>query len=1256
MRQAVALTVLIALLPGCREQASPPPSSAVAPHEETTDREYLCRATGAPPALDGDLSDACWGGAEPSPVFYTLGPCPEKAASRMRVRFLCDGACLYVAVDAESRPGATPSAQAPRKRDDAIFNDDSVEIFLHTSPAARDYYHLMLNCDNAVLDAHCDPTGREKSPAGAQWNPDWTHATRKRPGGWSAEMAIPYKALGEAPPPQGFVWRVKVGANAPGFPHAMWPKNPTPSFHEPTCAGYLIFRDRNLLANGNLEGPVDDKGVPKGWSYAYSEKEGKGIIALSEEKAPEGKRCIRYEKTTPEMWFPQLWVAPFRIQPHSTYEYSLWVNCEKRFVMRHSLYDASGNRVEKHSVEQPSTKGYERRKISFRVEGDLPMLGVGIQLSQVAGVIWVDDVKVERVNGLEFSRRVAPEPHRYHRLEQLAARRPFKPYPLVAKGDMLQSERTIFRDTGTGAQIWRLADTPGGSTRHFYMEVCPWSCDGSKILLYSSDWDKRFDVLFPADAASAKMLPIASGCYTWDRKDPDRFYYCKGVDGGKSAAFCYSLKENKEILLKTFDGDTNVWPISQDNKYLLVRESFPNAPWNQRSKIHLLSLDGKEDVVLDPKGQIHQLWFTKLPDHSVEFEYEHGGYQPGQYPEGNFMMTKDGAIKLIFGGEGRWAGHRAHSPSGRWLVPGGRFQRVDKLTGDILPLGDAGGNHQSWETDDSWLAASSDPHLVRVAADGRGFVHRIGSHNSAIGHSTYWTEAHPAMSPDGTKLGYASSMLGDINFYFIVMMPPGRPEGLTARAAEGKVALTWRAPKHGKEILGYLVWRSQKSGGSYEQIAMVTASDCAAVDAPPAKTPFYYAVSSLERSGLESLKSNEVCSDPSWPGPVRHVFEAEFAPVTKPPAMEEFDTTASGLYGMSLGHDEPAKDFALPFSVPREGKYSLRLRLKSPDNDFVLCSQTDGGARNSHAGKAGDWRWEEIASGAALARGDHRLSLLSNVPYVSIDQLVVTDDAAARPSGIEGADTTAPPPPTGLSARAEGSYSVRVEWKPVECPDLHHYNLYVSDSADCEVKQENLIASPSGVTYTDWGRLAGKSYSYRLTAVDRAGNESAPTGVASASTPTIPKRFLVTLDKKWRTKETPEAEVAFDCPEETDIVIWTKWCSYDSKGHGTKGSLRVAIDGKSLGDSGIRFGYICVGHGGPVPGHWLWNFSAPLTGDPGKERFGFRVGKGSHTVRLSAAKDSDMECGGVIVTNDFGFLPEGAYTSFLPMKEAGTKP
>ena len=1211
------------------------------------DREYVCRFTHVAPAIDGDLTDACWNATEPSPVFYTLGSAAEKVPSRMTVRFLCDDERLYIAVDAESRPGKEPVAQQERQRDGAVFNDDSVEVFLHTSPTGADYYHFALNCDNAVFDAHVDP--KATPGQGAKWNADWAHATRKRPGGWSAEMAIPFKSLGAKPPPQGFVWLVKAGSNAPGYPHAMWPQNPSASFHEPTAVGYLVFRDRSLLANGNVEGPISANGVPEGWSFVYHDAEGKGVIRVSDTGAPEGKRCIRYEKTTAEMWFPQLWLKPVPIQPHSAYQFSLLVNSEKRFVVRYSLFDATGSRVRKSSSEQVPTKGYERRMVSFRVEDDAAQLGVGVQLSQTTGVIWADDARLERVNGLEFKRRQLPDEHRYHKLDRLAARRPFKPRAQVMHGDSIQPERVIFKDSATGSAIWRLTDTPGGSTRHFYMEIPPWNCDGSAIALYSSDWDGKFSVLLSPDASSMAKLPVAAAGYTWDRKDPDRLYYCKGTEDGKTAAIRYSLKDNKETVLGTFGGGASVWPVSQDNKYLLIRESFPNVPWSQRSRVHLLSLDGKENVVLDPKGQIHQLWFTKLPDHSVEFEYEHGGYKPGDYPEGNFMMRTDGSIKRIYGGEGLWAGHRAHSPSGKLMVPGGQLQTVNKLTGEITPLASASSNHQSWETDESWLAASADPHLIRFAADGRGFVHRIGSHNSGIGHSTYWTEAHPAMSPDGTKLGYASSMLGDIDFYFMVMMFPGRPERPTAKADGGNVRLNWQPPKHAREIAGYLVYRSRRSGGPFEQITRTAVADCNFADAPPEPGPFYYCVTSLERCGLESLKSAEICSDPAWHGPVRHVFEAELASVAAPPAMEEFDTSASGLYSMNLGRDKPAKDFTLRFEVPRGGKYSVWLRVKSMDNPFSLACRLDGGVVTMCSDREGGWRWIKLVEGAELATGVHLLGLVPNVPYVSVDQLLVTDDLV-QPTGAEAADATPPPSPTHLTACATGSYSIQLEWRAAGCPDFHHFNLYVSESSDCEARQENLIASPSTTSHIHWGLLAGKTYYYRVAAVDRAGNESQPSPIATASTPPIADRVFVKCDIKWITKESPQADVAFESAADTDIVIWTKWQSFETKPSAARESFGLSLDGRSLGSQKIRFGYICVGHGGPVPGHWLWNFTAPQAGGLGTERFGFHVGKGRHILKLTAARDTDFECGGIIITNDLGFMPTDAYTSFMPLR------
>ena len=117
-------------------------------------------------------------------------------------------------------------------------------------------------------------------------------------------------------------------------------------------------------------------------------------------------------------------------------------------------------------------------------------------------------------------------------------------------------------------------------------------------------------------------------------------------------------------------------------------------------------------------------------------------------------------------------------------------------------------------------------------------------------------------------------------------------------------------------------------------------------------------------------------------------------------------------------------------------------------------------------------------------------------------------------------------------------------------------------------------------------------------------------------------------------------------------MLWTKWQNFNPQRHGTKGAFNLKIDGKSVRAAGIRFGYICRGHGGPVPGHWLWNYTAPLVERDGKHEFGYRIGKGKHTIEIFRARETDdLECGGIVVTNDFGFMPADGYTSFLPMAE-----
>jgi hypothetical protein len=58
-----------------------------------------------------------------------------------------------------------------------------------------------------------------------------------------------------------------------------------------------------------------------------------------------------------------------------------------------------------------------------------------------------------------------------------------------------------------------------------------------------------------------------------------------------------------------------------------------------------------------------------------------------------------------------------------------------------------------------------------------------------------------------------------------------------------------------------------------------------------------------------------------------------------------------------------------------------------------------------------------------------------------------------------------------------------------------------SRGADGACRQASLLGSPTGTEWVDWGLALNTQYWCRVTAVDRAGNESPPTAAVQASTP-----------------------------------------------------------------------------------------------------------------------------------------------------------
>ena len=111
------------------------------------------------------------------------------------------------------------------------------------------------------------------------------------------------------------------------------------------------------------------------------------------------------------------------------------------------------------------------------------------------------------------------------------------------------------------------------------------------------------------------------------------------------------------------------------------------------------------------------------------------------------------------------------------------------------------------------------------------------------------------------------------------------------------------------------------------------------------------------------------------------------------------------------------------------------------------------------------------------------------VDAIRADTNAVFDTTTIAPSS---GDTTAPTPPTVPAAGATTASTVPLSWTANPAGDaVTSYNVY---------RDSSKVGSSSGATFTDTGLTASSTYSYTVTALDAAGNESGPSTSASATT------------------------------------------------------------------------------------------------------------------------------------------------------------
>ncbi len=171
-----------------------------------------CPRSAAPPKIDGKLDDAAWRRAAAIDGFVSASG--ARGAPNTRVRVCFDARALYLAVECDRKPDATPA----RPRDGAVWKDDCIEVWIDPAGRGRRVYQFIVSAAGSIYDSR--GTGGSSD---ASYDPEWQQAVVVGEEGWRVEIAIPKKAVERKqwPARMGF----NIGRNGPKLQTQAWARD-----------------------------------------------------------------------------------------------------------------------------------------------------------------------------------------------------------------------------------------------------------------------------------------------------------------------------------------------------------------------------------------------------------------------------------------------------------------------------------------------------------------------------------------------------------------------------------------------------------------------------------------------------------------------------------------------------------------------------------------------------------------------------------------------------------------------------------------------------------------------------------------------------------------------------------------------------------------------------------------------------------------------------------------------------------------------
>ena len=863
----------------------------------------------------------------------------------------------------------------------------------------------------------------------------------------------------------------------------------------------------------------------------------------------------------------------------------------------------------------------------------------------------------------------ASKAHPYHGLEEVKRTHVWaKPCRKLTRKGVGRGERLIFRDTATGAEIWRVTFNAGMDAVP-YANTFPWSADGS-LFLFSSR--KRINgnwyMLMSADGTRIWRPEgySAMAQARWSRDDPHGVMCSRGralhrvnvLTGRKTAIaslppsvpgrVTFGARGRWAAACKQGFGEGGILTLI-DLKTGATRMISLRTASKDFGGDWLYS--GGIGYVKDKPYVGYSL--NHLPHLSREHKYQQWS-----------MDIETGEFRLI-----RYLSHGGTSPRGdRKVGYGSGGVYTTDMYGDdkrFVTRIDTGG-HIAWMSSPEWCLAGNGgapgtsafaSQLVQVFVNTGNWC-RIAHGQTA--NSTYSSYLFTNTSPDGTKGEYTSTMLGPKDVYWVVVHRPQPPDAVAAERTDRGVRLTWVAPEVSREIAGYRVWRADRSGGPYALVSgrkPVVATEWIDGDAPTDRA-LYYAATSIEHSTLESRRfSTEVAVPPAggkgWPGVVRCYLEAEQGDTERPVAVD-FSGSASCDRFVAHRHGAGEGTLSLSVNMARPGRFGLWARVRGkgawrvgPQARIRVNTQT--------------WQWQKLPVAVSLAAGPGKVRLVTADKGLAVDQVLLTDDEACTPLGLRERITPAPAVPAGLRVTNAGRFDVGLAWEPSPLPHHHHYQVYRGRKPGFPPAQASLVGSPADTEFLDWGLDPGETYHYGVTAVDTFGNESAPVRVTAHTLP-VAGRVRVTVQAESGTAHNGRHETVSDAkadggryivtPKEVvtgtpcrlslpfevaradEYVVWLSLCPVvDSHVY-----LNVAIDAKQTAHM-----YVNNTRRGKPSSQFMWR---PVGAVGGVTPVVWQLSAGKHVLTLSlvgkpgyAGRATAIDA--AIVTNDLSYVPEG---------------